>query len=162
MEHFSSHPRKRFTARVFVHLDASLHNHSHPPTIMRVQITFSFDSRKCSRQTFLRTRQWLQMRILQQLANDDRIIKRQFDICGMWWHYHLPGFCKTQSQFSIQTLPGIVTRQRSEEELWDETRGLSVLTPQSRSASRRQSGSPAWPGRWHGAGSIAPNPGWRL
>ena len=160
MEHFSSHPRKRFTARVFVHLDASLHNHSHPPTIMRVQITFSFDSRKCSRQTFLRTRQWLQMRILQQLANG--IIKRQFDICGMWWHYHLPGFCKTQSQFSIQTLPGIVTRQRSEEELWDETRGLSVLTPQSRSASRRQSGSPAWPGRWHKADSIAPNPGWRL
>lgn len=118
MEHFSSHPRKRFTARVFVHLDASLHNHSHPPTIMRVQITFSSDSRKCSRQTFLRTRQWLQMRILQQLANGDGIIKRQFDICGMWWHYHLPGFCKTQSRFSIQTLPGVVTRQRREALRW--------------------------------------------
>ena len=66
-------------------------------------------------------------------------IIRQCDICGMWWHYHLPGFCKTQSQFSIQTLPGIVTRQRREALRW-------VLTPQSRSASRRQSGSRAGQG----------------
>ena len=61
MEHFSSHPRKRFTVRAFVHLDASLHNHSLDMAIMCVQITFSFDSTKCYSYDFYKTQNSLQI-----------------------------------------------------------------------------------------------------
>ena len=147
MEHFSSHPRKRFTARVFVHLDASLHNHSHPPTIMRVQITFSFNSRKCWRHNH--TQNFSEFSDGCRSCQDDDLPSciNVASIIGMQYLRHvstdslarglspawlLENTVCLNSQY--RTLPGIVTRRV--EELWDETWGL-----RSCSASRRQSGA---------------------
>lgn len=147
MEHFSSHPRKRFTARVFVHLDASLHNHSHPP-----------DNNACSDNFQLQFQEMLntqphnnfseisdgwrscQDADLPSCINVASIIRVQYlrhvstDSLarGLSPAWLLENTVCLNSQY--RTLPGIVTRRV--EELWDETWGL-----RSCSASRRQSGA---------------------
>ena len=147
MEHFSSHPRKRFTARVFVHLDASLHNHSHPLTIMCVQITFSFNSTKCWRHDFLELakscrycqeddvtscgdvesiiRQWYL-----QHVSADRLVRGW---SPAWWLENTVSNLNTE-HFREQSRGGEQRREEMRSEDW----GL-----RSRSASRRQSGAGA-------------------